>query len=85
MDGNELLLKTYKSVIKQVLNIDIEPKQCDFPDSEDIFVFDIPYSSVLNTSVKNRLNISDIIHTKVFEKCRDNKHDISVALDWVKE
>lgn len=84
MDGNDLLLKTYKSVIKEVLKVDIEPEQCVFPDSEDVFVFNIPYRSVLNTSAKNRLNISDMIHTKVFEKCRDNRHDISVALDWVK-
>lgn len=83
MDGNDLLLKTYKSVIKEVLKVDIEPEQCVFPDSEDVFVFNIPYRSVLNTSAKNRLNIADMIHAKVFEKCKDNKHDISVALDWI--
>lgn len=74
-------LKAYKSAIKQILNIDIEPIQFG-KKIDNVFVFEIPRSILDDSSVKNRLKISDKIHDMVFAEKKEN-YTASIAIDWI--
>lgn len=76
-------LQAYKSAIKKVINIDVQPKS--FGDKfDDTFVFEIPYSAIKDYSVKNRIKISDEIHDIVFSENNSN-FTSSIAIHWIKE